>query len=313
MSKNFPIPRIFPLMCLFLTNYAFAEQVHVFHREIDGVKLEYRISLPKDTFFIYQPINVKLWVTNLSKKSIPLEKIDYTRNPTNNTHAWSIQDRNGKNYPSHLWIGYEFITKDPKLKPCDSIGGVMGLNIYGITDTTQLYPHDFFPNGVYTAKYRLDSVPFLFRVIEPTGEEAKALNTYLNAFYPSRWDTINSITSSEERIKLFNKTSVLLLEMVANYPNSLYSPLALSHARGINTDSIYTMVRRLIKEFPQKGPIYIDALKFYSEWKNDEFRLREELKKIIEEESHPELIAKAKEELKAVKMEIRKRNIKALR
>lgn len=305
MPKNFLMPKILPLTCLFLTNCVFGEQVHIFNREIDGVKLEYRISLPQDTFLIYQGIGVGLWVKNVSQKNISVEKISYNRNPINDNHSWSISDSVGKNYPSNFWADRAFVTPAPMLKPCDSIGGTMGLSDHGIIDNNQLYPYDFFPKGTYTAKYPFDSLPFIFYVVEPTGEESEALKLFLDAFYPSRRDTLWKLPS-EERLPLMRESAEKLLQMADRFPKSIYAYDALTFAALTcwtisDHERWYQIQQQIIEKYPSASVGSLSSLMSYYKEKDDFAGYKNELKNIIKRGANPKLTAAAKKVLRSAK------------
>lgn len=304
MLKPKALLNILFVFLLLSAKKASAGQAHTFQANKEGGKLEYQISLPKDTFFIYEGVSGNVKVKNISSKPIPFEA------PWWVSDDWVIIDHNGISYSSKEAI-HRVVPLDwemPKLKPKDSTEWITGLSDQGTWDTTSLYPSIFFPVGKYTARYPPDTIPFTFYVVEPTGEESEALKVFLDAFYPKRRDVLWKLPR-EERPPLIKESAERFLEMANRYPKSIYAYQALSRAAisfwGTlhDHDRWYQITQRIIREYPSAGWGQISSLRIYYQEKNNFSGYKNELKDIVKRKDHPKLTETAKKALKNAKKE----------
>ncbi len=198
-----------------------AEQVHIFQIERNGTKVSYRASISKDTFLLHESVIIDVWQKNVSKDSVRIR--DFPEG------GWTIYDQNDKKYRVPV-VYMRAIGEEPKLKAGDSTGGPVNLLNYGITDIHQPYLYGFLPVNRYTARYSVDSIPFTFYVVEPTGEEAEALKQYLDAYLPTNAENFSRFTKPEERDSLLKEKAKNLLRFSESFPNNKYTPQALLDA-----------------------------------------------------------------------------------
>lgn len=208
---------LFLLLLLSIKNIS-AEQVHTFQIERNGAKVSYRASLPKDTFLLYESVIANVWQKNISKETVRIR--DFPEG------GWTIYDQNRVNYRVPV-VDARAVGEGPKLIPGDSTGGSVNLLDYGIEDIHQPYPYGFLPVNRYTARYSVDTMPFIFYVVEPSGEEAEALKQYLGAHLPIKAENLARFTKLEERDSLLKEKAKNLLLFAENFPKSTYTPQAL--------------------------------------------------------------------------------------
>lgn len=256
-----------------------------------GAQLEYRVTLTKPVYLLHEPAAGVVWVKNISDKAVTTRVVI--------SEGWFIFDQDGKRFKpqfSDLYLPVE-------IKPGDSLGGVVGLEGYGILH--RLYRLFYFPLGDYTVYYKVgrDSTARMhFRVVEPTGEDAEALKFFLEA---------NSVTTGKEffgggpevKDSLFREEVRRLQLLADRYPKSFYAYRALTSsfetAHNILHDGelLYDINARLMRQFPQTRADAIDFLREYYKSHKDMDGFRKELEKIIEENLGSNLTAAAKKAL----------------
>ena len=255
-------------------------------------KLEYRVSLIKDTFILYEPVVAEMWVKNISQDTVRV------LDPT--VADWIIEDEKGNKYPPKVLND----VVDQRLSPADSFGGTIGIQHHGVSMPPP-YPFFSFPVGKYNATFKVKDFTkiFVFYVVEPKGENAEAIKLYLEAFEPY-WGEQFSRASPAERIELGKEEVRRLLVVADRYPRSPYANVALtkaiSSAWGSAGDAelSHRLTLRALRELPQKNWTYMHFLRAYYETKGDALGLNNELDSIIRVNSHPRLTATARQELK---------------
>ena len=232
-----------------LTNNTFAEQVHIFQIGHRDSVLEYRISLSKDTFLLYENIYAQVWAKNVS--SIPMQctlsrLFDF----------WNIADSKGKKYPPPYISHRSKIA--PAIKPQDSTGRIMSFG-YGIKDSLNFTIPALLPTGQYSARHPRDTLPFIFYVIEPTGEDAEALRQYLDAYSPTKLENFIRFSKPEERESLLKEKAEKLFYFSEKLPNSIYTPQALLEAISMtDVEMQHKIIQKLLDyPFPKKECIFL--------------------------------------------------------
>lgn len=260
--------------------------------------LEYRVTLLQDTFLLYDPVGIHLWVKNLSS--------DTAQVWFDQTQGWVLKDQDGKQYVSTvsiLYAGPRFIP------PVDSFGGLTGLDSdYGIKIPGP-YPYPSLPVGKYEVYYKIgrDSTALLtFRVVEPKGSEGEALKYFLDAYSPIIGSKFSQSTS-EQRTAFFREHVEKLLHFVDRYPKSVYAidalPQALSAAWGILHDHgfAYQINNKIMRDYPNSRLNGFDFLKAY--YADNSAALRAVLDSIIKVNPHPRITAGAKATLRELGLE----------
>lgn len=188
-------------------------------------KVEYRISLTKEIFFIYEPVLAELWIKNPNADTVKI----WTQLKWED---WSLQDQNGKYYKLNIHVT-AFPSEIP-IPSGDSLGNVRDFRDYGETNPDQPYPYGFLPVGEYKLSYQIGddrtAPPLTFKVVEPTGEEGEALKSYLDAYKPIQRGENFYNASTDERIRLNKESMKKLVAFVDRHPKSVYSAHALESA-----------------------------------------------------------------------------------
>jgi hypothetical protein len=184
-----------------------------------GEKLQIRIWTDKSEFFLHEPISVHYEVKNISDSTVHVSfgmiQEDFV-----------IRDAQGRGYSTHL--RGTFMGGDP-LRPGESHHAT--LNICGQYKVVNVSEYTCY---LYTCPSAVLHFPWTksntikFKVIEPKGEEKKALDLYLEA------EKLSWARSEAGGPDLTKKELGFLkyIELVDKYPKSVYAPLALSSAWG---------------------------------------------------------------------------------
>lgn len=292
---------ILPLFFLLTTGSAISSQTRVFLAKLDyGSRptLEVRVSLNKDTFLLYEPVIGEVWAKNVSSDDAEI----YFYN------TWGIQDRNGQDYSP----GGTTVCFPNGIKPGDSLGGTIDLfeeagGALAMVSSGAYYRYRClaFPIGEYKVHppFAPDSISLIFHVVEPWGDEVKALELYLDALSPFTRENYrsSSVTGGSRLIT----ESVSKLELVADiYPKSVYAGLALSEAARMASSYerklSYQIITRLIQEYPEVA-LWTWAIAFLRvHYQNENYvaGFEEELKRIIELNADEKLTARAREALR---------------
>ena len=182
-------------------------------------KLQIRIWSDKDQFFVQEPISVHYEVKNISDSTVFLS--------FGMIHEdFVIRDEQGRGYGTRLkgsWVPLDSLragqSHQAALNVCEWYG-VKNVGEYTCSIHTQ-------PSAVLHFEW-IKSNTIKFKVIEPKGEEKKALSLYLEA---GKLRGARSRAGGPDLTKLelgFWKYQ----ELVNKYPNSVYAPLALRSAWG---------------------------------------------------------------------------------
>ncbi|MCI0526943.1 MAG: hypothetical protein L0Y56_05745 [Nitrospira sp.] len=184
---------------------------------------------------------------------------------------------------------------------------MVDLRTFGVLDTEQVYPYSFLPVGEYTISYRVDSNstdPMKLEVVEPTGNEARALRQFLDAYVPIN-DSVNNRRKGEKRRRGFPEQVERLIAFVDSFPNSVYAAKALSsaetHAWNLLGDGelAYRLNKRLIREY---GDPFMSGLEFFKLYylmtRNDTLGFKMELDSLIRKSDNQQLIQSAHQKLK---------------
>lgn len=288
---------LLPLLFTLIEESVFSAQTRTVRVEQNEALLEYRISIAKDTFLIYEPIIAKVWLKNLSTKTI--------QTGFREGEGWVIRDQSGKNYRKFTHDTY--LPPVRELKPGDSLGGAYGLFDYGVIQSKDGYPFWFFPEGGYRAYYAPSGseMPLIFHVVNPKGEDAEALKLYLAAF-SFVWGEVGKFSQMSEREKdlRFVEQVKKLYSVGTRYNKSVYGGVALSHANNSamiimhNKEIAQQMILELAQEFPDASGWAVNLLEKYYKTQRDVSTFRTELKKIIQRNANPGLTTAAKEALR---------------
>jgi len=193
------------------------------------------LSTEKDTFYTGEPIAVEIKCINTSAKALPFSASDFTGNLTilderdNQYKSSYIIETSGALdfFPGYTIITYSLISNDYGLVP-----EVNGEGCYGL------------PEGEYRVFLKLnhldvnlESNMIQINVVSPVGKEKKAyelLKKGMGLFFHSGKENFKD----------------LFLGLAANYPESMYAPLALNQAAlgaGKNAKNIY---KKIIDDYP---------------------------------------------------------------
>ncbi len=193
------------------------------------------LSTEKDTFYTGEPIAVEIKCINTSAKALPFSASDFTGNLTilderDNQYKchYSVETTGTSDFfPGDTIITYSLISNDYGLVPEPNGEGCYGL-----------------PEGKYRVSLALNccsislkSNTIQIRVIPPVGKEKKAyelLKKGMGLFFHSGKENFKD----------------LFLDLAANYPESMYAPLALNQAAlggGKNAKNIY---KKIIDNYP---------------------------------------------------------------
>ncbi|MCJ7577627.1 MAG: tetratricopeptide repeat protein [candidate division Zixibacteria bacterium] len=217
----------------------------VFSEAVD--KPQVRIWVEKDQFFVYEPILVYYEIKNES------DSILYLSSYNELTEHFVITDTQGKRYNSHLRgtsMGVDH------LKPGETRHGSVDIcGLYGIVSIGEYscYLDIAPPAQFYHPQYeRTKSNTIKIKVIEPDGDEKKALNLYSEADKLS-WARSKGGGPDPTKKELgFLKYQ----ELVDKYPNSVYAPIALRSAIFVYVYSpefrkkVFPVCLRLIEDYP---------------------------------------------------------------
>lgn len=260
-------------------------------------KLEYHVTMLQDSFLLYNPVAIWLGVRNLGP--------DTAQVWFDATAGWVLHDQSGRSYSSTVAVDYAA----PRIiQPGDSIGSVTSLSDYGITIPGP-FTSPALPVGEYKVYYKIEhdsTPPFTFKVVEPKGEEGKALALYLDAFSPTSGDSFFQ-TKDKERVELLREHANRLLQVVDRYPKSVYAIDAVSRALSTAWDALYDrklafeINARIIRDFPDSRLNGIGFFKAY--YGDDRAAYRATLDSIIKVNPHPKVTAAAKQALKDLKKE----------
>jgi len=283
--------------------YCFGTQTETMQiREVKNIdsslaKLEYRVTLFQDSFFLYDPVGIELWVKNLGS--------DTAQVWFDPTQGWVLQDQDGKLYPSTVHIHY---TGPKVIQPGDSLGGLTGLSDNGVRIPGP-YPYLVLPVGQYSVYYKIgnDSTsPLAFRVVEPEGEENKALKLFLDAYFPINGEKFLQGTP-QQRTEFVREHVKKLLRFVERNPKSVYAVVALPEALTATWNILhdhklaYQINNRIMREYPESRLNGFNFLKAY--YRDDPAGLRVVLDSIIRVNPHPRITAGALKTLKDVEKE----------
>jgi tetratricopeptide (TPR) repeat protein len=218
----------------------------VFSEAVD--KPQVRIWVEKDQFFVHEPILVHYEIKNTSDSTLFLDVL--------REEHFVITDKEGKRYESHLKgtdMGVDH------LRPGETRRGLVNISgLYGVVRISEYSCYlDVAPPGqIYPPQYeRTKSNTIKIKVIEPEGEEKKALDMFLEA------ERLKYSRDKERGGRDLKKAELGFLkyqEVVDKYPNSVYAPLALSSAWGTyrysqnleDTKKNIPVYKRLIESYP---------------------------------------------------------------
>jgi hypothetical protein len=207
-------------------------------------KLQIRIWTDKDQFFVQEPIPVYYDIKNISAStqflSFGMVEEDFV-----------IKDEQGRGYSTHL--RGSFGGRD-SLKPGESFHTSLDIaERYGLRNIGEYicYIHTQ-PSAVLDFGW-IKSNTIKFKVIEPKGDEKKALDLYLEAEKLS-W-------CKDKDPKKWEQAFYRYLELADKYPKSVYAPVALYaslfKAHVIKDKNVVVSVcKKLIENYPES--YYID-------------------------------------------------------
>jgi hypothetical protein len=206
-------------------------------------RLKIEIWIDKGEFLTHEPIVVHYTVANVGDSTAYL-----------NFHMieedFVIEDENGNRYRSHIrgtYGGGQLFAPGETYTGNLDIGGRYGVN--GIGEYT-CYVHSY-PFFCLDAEF-LNSNTIEFKVVEPKGEEKKALHLFLEA-EKLMWarSEAGGPDLAKKELGFFNYQ-----ELVDKFPKSVYAPKALRAAIGAYLHSrehrrrVIPVCLRLIEEYP---------------------------------------------------------------
>jgi len=260
-------------------------------------KLGIEIWIDKDEFLTHEPIVVHYTVTNIgdSMAYLNFQMIE---------EDFVIEDENGNRYRSHIrgtYGGGELFAPGEIHTGNLDIGGRYGVK--GVGEYT-CYVHSY-PFFCWDAEF-LNSNTVEFKVIEPKGEEEKALNLFFEA-------EKLKYARSEAGGPDFSKKEPTFLkyqELVDRYPKSVYAPKALSAAVGVyyysrNAEQrrrVIPVCIRLIEGYPDSYYLraaFTDLLQTYESLKDKEGAIKT-MQNLIKEHPSTGVSEEAERRLKKV-------------
>jgi hypothetical protein len=242
-------------------------------------KLQIRIWTEKDQFFVHEPIPVHYEVKNISESTVRLS--------FGMIHEdFVIKDEQGRGYATHF--RGSFSGGGDSLRPSESHNAIVDVSgYYGVTNvgeyTCYIYTQ---PSAVLHFPWTKSNT-IKFKVIEPKGDEKKALDLFLEA---------EKLKYSRDKIyggRDLKKAELGFLkyqELVDKYPNSIYAPLALQEAIGIylysenpeDLKKIIPVCLKLIENYQED--VFCDLVGLYEILKDKEGAIKT-MKGLIEK--HP--------------------------
>jgi hypothetical protein len=194
-------------------------------------QLEIRIWTTKDVYLALEPVVVGFEVKNVGDTNFTIHgDLDAVK------QFFHITNDKGKNYHNTLLVSYfgtSSLQPGESYKDSEEIG-----SRYGVTGP-----------GIYTCFLEVQhhkSNILKFKIIEPEGDEKKALDLYLEA---DRLHWCND----KDPVK-FKRAFYKFLELAEKYPNSVYAPQALRWAlfghRFKDKRIVVSECKRLIEKYP---------------------------------------------------------------
>jgi len=263
-------------------------------------KLEIELQLFKTQYLLREPIWARCKVTNVGTEP---GKFYF-----DNLDALVIMDSKGKVYPCSMAIERVPIT----IKPGQTLEkeGNLFTYYYGIPEN-KFKIHRYLPLEKYSIYYELDqsvgsdnyrvkakSKPYTFDVLNPEGNELKAMNL-LKESYDLLVEKKNNWPKSLEK----------LIELTTNYPKSRYLPHALLEIASTYKihmkDSAKTLetYQKIIQNYPEsrEAVMVLSYLVHYYKTKPDIPGLINYLNDLIKKHPDTEVAKEAKKELAKIK------------
>ena len=242
-------------------------------------KLLIRIWTDKDTFLVQEPIPVHYEVKNISDSTMRLSFGMINED-------FVIKDQQGRGYATHLRFSFSGV--GDSLNPGENHQGSLDIaGWYGVLNigeyTCYIYTQ---PSAVLHFPW-IKSNTIKFNVIEPKGDEKKALDMFLEA---------EKLKYSRDRIhggrdlKKAELGFIKYQEFVDKYPNSIYAPSALQAAIGIylysenpeDLKKIIPVCLKLIENYQED--VFCDLVGVYETLKDKESAIKT-MRELIEK--HP--------------------------
>lgn len=267
------------------------------HSSEAGDKLKIEIRSDKGEFLTHEPIIVHYTVKNVGDSMAYL-----------NFHMieedFVIEDEKGQRYRSHIrgtYGGGQLFAPGEIFTKGFDIGGRYGIHEVG-EYTCYIHSYPFFsPNATF-----LNSNTIKLKVVEPKGEEKKALNLYLDAGKARGSEGECCISDSAKKDIAFQK----YLDLVDKYPNSIYAPKALRAAylmylysrNPIERRRVVPVCTKLIEDYPDSYYFMwaFTSLVGYFESLKDKEGAKKAMQYLIDKHPNTNISQEAKRRLKMV-------------
>ncbi len=151
MNKAGCLLNTFLITSLLLVNSVSSEQVRTFILEQNGLRLQFRVSLSKDSFYVLEEIPFNVVVKNISKRPL--------LGPAIASPWWIIEHESGALYK---YLGAAIQLDSARLASRSSIQKSI---ILERIDTDRIISHQYFPLGQYKVFCGPDTTPFVFRIV----------------------------------------------------------------------------------------------------------------------------------------------------
>jgi hypothetical protein len=235
-------------------------------------KLEAKLILYKNQYLLREPIWVKVQVTNVGSEPGRFSYI--------NIDGLKIQDSNGTPYPCRLFIDRAPTT----IKPGTFDKQFNILNWYGVKEDTfqvrfYLAPQKY--QIYYDVGYGVRSESDSFSVLEPKGDEIKAMNLLKESY---DLQTQRKDNESLGKVK----------ELVQEYPNSHYYVYALLLSAG-GLEDWYNLIQR----FPESREAIqaIGSIALTYENRKDKHGFEDAMNNLIQKYPNTDIAKEAKDRL----------------
>jgi len=262
---------VFILSCVYAQTVRRSEEIGV------PPKLETQLIMYKNQYLLREPIWVKVQVKNVGDKSGKFYFV--------NIDGLVIKDSNGKIYPCNVAIERIPITINPG-QTLEKEFDV--LTWYGVKEDS-FWVRYYLPPEKYDVYYQVEndvqSESDSFSILEPRGDELKAMNLLKQAY--------------DLRIQKKHKESLeKLKELIQKYPNSRYYLYALLLSAG-SLDAWYDLVRR----FPDSREALqaVGSIALTYEYRKDKKGFIDAMNNLIKKYPNTDIATEAENRLKQMK------------
>jgi hypothetical protein len=223
-----------------------------YHRACAQGQLEIRIWTEKEVYFSHEPIFVHFELKNVGDSSFAVSAtFDYVKELF---HITNDKGRRCLNTLLGFYCGNSILQPGESYKDSEEIG-----SRYGVTGP-----------GIYTCFLEVQhhkSNILKFRIIEPEGDEKKALDLYLEAD--------NLLWCNDKDPVKFKRAFYKFLELVEKYPKSVYAPralrLAVLRSEIVDKPVLISVCKKHIENYPDSpylGIVFLHLAEYYEALKD---------------------------------------------